>query len=168
LLVTGHRRESFGSGLAEVCAAINRLSERSDIEIVWTLHANPKVIATVREHLRASGNVQLVDPIEYLAFVALMSRAYLIITDSGGIQEEAPTLAKPVLVTRNETERPEATTAGTAQLVGTSAQRIVETALHLLDDTSAYAAMSGRQNPFGNGDAAVKIVDSLLARHGAP
>jgi len=167
LLVTGHRRESFGGGLVEICEAVSRLAERHDVEIVWPLHANPKVVGTVGEHLRPSANIHLVDPIEYLAFVALMSRAYLIITDSGGIQEEAPTLAKPVLVTRNETERPEAIAAGSARLVGISAQRIVEAALHLLDDTSAYTEMSCRRSPFGDGDAAVKIVDSLLLRHGA-
>lgn len=167
VLVTGHRRESFGEGMAEICRALNRLAARRDIELVWPVHPNPNVLAAVREHLKAQANVHLVEPIEYLRFTALMIRAHVIITDSGGIQEEAPTLAKPVLVTRNETERPEAVQAGTAKLVGTSAERIVSIATQLLDDDRAYRQMAARKNPFGDGTAAVRIVDSLLARHGA-
>ena len=166
ILVTGHRRESFKSGLANVCRALRRLAERSDVEIIWPLHPNPQVRVTVERELRPADNVHLIAPIDYLGFVALMMRSHLIISDSGGIQEEAPTLLKPVLVTRDETERPEAVAAGTAVLVGTSAKRIHATATHLLDDASAYARMAGLPNPFGDGRAAVRIVDSLIARYG--
>jgi UDP-N-acetylglucosamine 2-epimerase (non-hydrolysing) len=165
VLVTGHRRESFSGGLAEVCHALNHLAASNDVEIVWPVHPNPNVVAAVRGHLKARGNVYLVEPIEYLAFTALMMRAHLIITDSGGIQEEAPTLSKPVLVTRNETERPEAVSAGTARLVGPSADRIIAAVAELLDDDSAYKRMVAQQNPFGDGKAAVRIADSLVARH---
>ena len=166
VLVTGHRRESFGEGMAEVCRALNVLAARRDVELVWPVHPNPNVIAAVREHLEPHANVHLVEPIEYLRFTALMLRSHLIITDLGGIQEEAPTLAKPVLVTRNETERPEAIEAGTAKLVGTSFERIVFAATLLLDNDRAYRQMAARKNPFGDGTAAVKIVDSLWTRHG--
>lgn len=165
VLVTGHRRESFGNGMAEICRALNRLAARRDIEIVWPVHPNPNVVGAVKEHLKAHSNIQLVDPVDYLGFTALMLRSYIIITDSGGIQEEAPTLAKPVLVTRNETERPEAISAGTARLVGPSADRIVAAATELLDDAAAYERMAARKNPFGDGKAAVCIVDSLIAKH---
>jgi UDP-N-acetylglucosamine 2-epimerase (non-hydrolysing) len=165
VLVTGHRRESFGCGLAEICRALNRLAVRGDIEIVWPVHPNPNVVGAIRDHLKALPNVHLLAPIEYLGFAALMGRSHIIITDSGGIQEEAPTLSKPVLVTRNETERPEAIAAGTAKLVGTSAESIVAAAAELLDDETAYARMSGRNNPFGDGKASIRIVDSLVARH---
>lgn len=165
VLVTGHRRESFGEGLAEICHALNRLAVRNDIEIVWPVHPNPNVIGAIRANLKAYDNIHLVDPIEYLRFAALMLRSHIIISDSGGIQEEAPTLSKPVLVTRNETERPEAILAGTAKLVGTSADRIVATSTELLDDKAAYARMAARENPFGDGRAAIRIADSLFARH---
>lgn len=166
VLVTGHRRESFGSGLAEICKALNRIAARNDVEIVWPVHPNPNVVGAVRNHLKAHDNVHLVEPIEYLGFTALMLRSHLIITDSGGIQEEAPTLSKPVLVTRNETERPEAVAAGTAMLVGTSADRIVAEASLLLDDVAAYKQMAARKNPFGDGRAAIRIADSVAARYG--
>ncbi len=167
VLVTGHRRESFGEGMSEICHALNRLAERPDIEIIWPVHPNPNVLAAVRQHLKAQSNVHLVEPIEYLSFTALMMRSHIIITDSGGIQEEAPTLAKPILVTRNETERPEAIAAGTAMLIGPSANRIVAAVLELLDDEIAYRRMAARRNPFGDGKAAVRIADSLVARHTA-
>lgn len=167
VLVTGHRRESFGEGMAEICRALNRLAARRDVEIVWPVHPNPNVVAAVAEHLKAHANVHLVKPIEYFRFVALMMRSHIIITDSGGIQEEAPTLSKPVLVTRNETERPEAVSAGTAQLVGPMADRIVAAATQLLEDDGAYARMSARENPFGDGKAAIRIADSLVKRHSA-
>jgi UDP-N-acetylglucosamine 2-epimerase (hydrolysing) len=163
ILVTGHRRESFGSGLAEVCQALNCLAGRKDVEIVWPVHPNPEVIRTVRSALQSRPNVHLIAPLEYVAFTALMMRAYIIVTDSGGIQEEAPSLSKPVLVTRNETERPEAIAAGTAKLVGTNAQVIVDTASLLLNDSAAYFTMAGRSNPFGDGTAAKRIVDSRHA-----
>lgn len=165
ILVTGHRRESFGGGLAEVCEALNYLAGRKDVEIVWPVHPNPEVVRTVRSALQSRPNVHVIAPLEYVAFTALMMRAYIILTDSGGIQEEAPSLSKPVLVTRNETERPEAIAAGTAKLVGTNAQVIVDTASLLLNDSAAYFTMAGRSNPFGDGTAARRIVDSLVLRH---
>ncbi len=164
VLVTGHRRESFGGGLAEMCEALNQLAAREEIEIVWPVHPNPNVVATVRERLSRRSNIHLTAPMEYLAFAALMLKANFIISDSGGIQEEAPTLNIPVLVTRNETERPEAVSAGTAKLVGTSAGRILGAAYELLDDPAVYKKMAESPNPFGDGRAAVRIVDSLIAR----
>lgn len=165
VLVTGHRRESFGDGMAEICRALNCLAARHDIEIVWPVHPNPNVTGAVEEHLKFHSNIHLIEPVEYLSFVALMMRSHIIVTDSGGIQEEAPTLAKPVLVTRNETERPEAVSAGTARLVGPSADKIVGAASELLDDTAAYEGMAARKNPYGDGNAAARIADSLIARH---
>ncbi len=167
ILVTGHRRESFGDGIANMCRALRTLALRGDVEIVWPVHPNPNVIGPVREALGNARNVHLIEPLDYLAFTALMMRAYLIVTDSGGIQEEAPTLSKPVLITRDETERPEAVTSGTARLVGTSVDRILSSATELLHDATAYARMAHQKNPFGDGAAAVKIADSLLARHRA-
>lgn len=123
------------------------------------------MVGVVKKHLGARANIHLSDPIEYLGFTALMMRSHIIITDSGGIQEEAPTLAEPVLVTRNETERPEAISAGTARLVGPSADRIVAAATELLDSAAAYGRLALRSNPFGDGKAAVRIADSLIARH---
>ncbi len=164
VLVTGHRRESFDGGHAGVCRGLISLARRGDVEIVWPVHPNPNVLQAVRETLGTRTNIHLIDPIGYQRFVALMLRSYLIITDSGGIQEEAPTLDKPVLVTRNETERPEAIAAGCARLVGTSAENIVDAASQLLEDESAYARMAASQNPFGDGRAAQRIVDSLLTR----
>jgi UDP-N-acetylglucosamine 2-epimerase (non-hydrolysing) len=164
ILVTGHRRESFDGGHAEVCKALARLALRSDVEIVWPVHPNPLVVETVRRELPSCGNVHLISPLDYLAFIALMRTAHIIITDSGGIQEEAPSLGKPVLVTRNETERPEAVAAGTARLVGTNSERLFSAVSELLDDERAYSAMVERPNPFGDGFASRRIADSLLAR----
>jgi UDP-N-acetylglucosamine 2-epimerase len=165
ILVTGHRRESFGGGLARVCQALVRLAARPDVEIVWPIHPNPNVTASLEGEIRMLPNVHLLEPRDYLSFVALMMRAELIITDSGGIQEEAPALGKPVLVLRDETERPEAISAGTARLVGTVADRIVAAATELLDDSAAYARMAGAKNPFGDGHAAGRIVRDILQRH---
>lgn len=165
ILVTGHRRESFGGGLARICDALNRLARRPDIEIVWPLHPNPNVSATVGNQLDQLPNIHIIAPQDYLTFVALMMRAELIVTDSGGIQEEAPALGKPVLVTRDETERPEVIAAGTARLVGTVADSIYESATELLDDPTTYASMSNAQNPFGDGYAADRIVSDILMRH---
>ncbi len=164
ILVTGHRRESFGGGMDSICDALNQLAARPDVEIVWPVHPNPQVTAAIQRTVRHRSNFHLIAPCDYHSFVALMMRAHLIITDSGGVQEEAPSLFKPVLVTRNETERPEAVAAGAAKLVGVSTQRIVKEASRLLDDADAYAAMAVTQNPFGDGRAAERIVDSLLAR----
>jgi UDP-N-acetylglucosamine 2-epimerase len=163
VLVTGHRRESFNGGIAGICYALNRLAARPDVDIVWPVHPNPQVVSTVEREVRRAANVHLIPPLDYLAFVPLMMRSHIIITDSGGIQEEAPSLSKPVLVTREETERPEAIAAGTARLVGTSADRIYAAASELLDNPAAYSEMAGRPNPFGDGYTARRIVDSIIA-----
>lgn len=165
ILVTGHRRESFGGGLSRMCQALSRLAQRSDIEIVWPLHPNPNVSAAVVSELQRLPNIHLIGPQDYLSFVALMMQAEFIVTDSGGIQEEAPALGRPVLVTRDETERPEAIAAGTARLVGTNTDRIFESATQLLDDPAMYASMSNAPNPFGDGYAAERIVSDIVQRH---
>ena len=142
VLVTGHRRESFGAGFEQICQGLARLASRDDVEIVYPVHLNPRVREPVLRHLGGHPNIRLIGPLDYLAFVHLMTEAYLIITDSGGIQEEAPSLGKPVLVMRDVTERPEAVAAGTALLVGADADRITRAAERLLDDENAHAAMS--------------------------
>jgi UDP-N-acetylglucosamine 2-epimerase (non-hydrolysing) len=162
LLVTGHRRESFDGGLADICRALNVLAMRKDVEVVWPVHRNPAVLETVEKILRPAKNVHLLEPTDYLTFVELMRRSHLIITDSGGIQEEAPTLSKPVLITREETERPEVVTAGAARLVGTKQESIVREAERLLDDAAAYRRMAEVDNPFGDGRAAERIAASIV------
>lgn len=162
ILVTGHRRENFEGGLARVCEALARLSARGDVQIVYPVHLNPKVQETANAVLRGSDGVHLIAPQDYLPFVYLMRRAHLIVTDSGGIQEEAPGLGKPVLVTRDTTERPEAIAAGTARLVGTDTEAIVAAATELLDSPAAHARMAQAANPFGDGRAAGRIVARLL------
>jgi UDP-N-acetylglucosamine 2-epimerase (non-hydrolysing) len=162
ILVTGHRRENFDGGLARVCRALSELSRRGDVQIVYPVHLNPQVQATAHAALADSPMVHLTEPLNYLPFVYLMQRAYLIITDSGGIQEEAPGLGKPVLVTRDTTERPEAVEAGTARLTGTSSEALIAVATQLLDDRAAYAAMALAKNPFGDGKAAARIVTRLI------
>lgn len=157
VLVTGHRRESFGPGFERICQALRGLGEREDVEIVYPVHLNPNVQEPVRRVLGACPRIHLIEPLDYLPFVYLMSRAYLIVTDSGGIQEEAPSLGKPVLVMRETTERPEAVAAGTAKLVGTDRERIVGEAARLLDDAAAYQAMAQAHNPYGDGQAAERI-----------
>jgi UDP-N-acetylglucosamine 2-epimerase (non-hydrolysing) len=164
VLVTGHRRENFDGGLKRVFEAIARLAERSDVEIVYPVHANPVVQATAREVLSDHPWVHLIEPLEYLPFVHLMRCATLVITDSGGVQEEAPSLGKPVLVTREVTERPEAVEAGTVLLVGTDTERIVKESERLLDDAHAYRAMSVAHNPYGDGRASERIVGELERR----
>ena len=162
VLVTGHRRESFGAGLERLCAALGRLARRGDVQIVFPVHPNPSVRGPVERLLGALADVHLVEPLEYLSFVALMKRSHLIVSDSGGVQEEAPALGVPVLVTRETTERPEALEAGTVLLVGTDAARIVAEAGRLLDDPAHHRAMSGARNPFGDGHACERIVEDLL------
>lgn len=163
LLVTAHRRESFGEGLINICRALKEIAESTDdVEIVYPVHLNPNVRATVQRELRGIERVHLMPPLDYVSFVHLMSRAYLILTDSGGIQEEAPSLGKPVLVMREATERPEAIEAGVAKLVGTAPQRIVGETLRLLKDGEEYNRMARARNPFGDGHAAKRIVDVLL------
>ncbi len=162
ILVTGHRRESFGRGFENICTALRRIAERNDVQIVYPVHLNPNVSTPVNRTLGGLGNVFLLDPLEYLPFVYLMSRSYLIITDSGGIQEEAPSLGKPVLVMRDTTERPEAVDAGTVRLVGTDSDRIVAETLGLLDDNAQYQHMARAHNPYGDGLAARRIVGELI------
>ncbi|MDR7295813.1 UDP-N-acetylglucosamine 2-epimerase (non-hydrolyzing) [Pelomonas aquatica] len=157
ILVTGHRRENFGSGFENICLALKRLAERGDVNIVYPVHLNPNVREPVSRLLGDAPGVHLIEPLEYLPFAYLMRTSYLILTDSGGIQEEAPSLGKPVLVMRDNTERPEAVAAGTVQLVGTDADRIHAAASRLLDDQEAYQAMSEAHNPYGDGKASYRI-----------
>jgi UDP-N-acetylglucosamine 2-epimerase (non-hydrolysing) len=165
VLVTGHRRESFGAGFVNICEAIRDLANsQTDLNIIYPVHLNPNVRAPVAEILSAVGNVHLLEPVSYEEFVHLMSKAYLLLTDSGGIQEEAPALAKPVLVMRENTERPEAVEAGTARLVGTDRAEIVARTRELLNDPGAYQRMATAANPYGDGTAAEKIVRFLLDR----
>lgn len=161
ILVTGHRRENFGEGFEHLCTAIKTLAMREDVQIVYPVHLNPNVQEPVNRILSGLANVHLIAPQDYLPFVYLMRQSYLILTDSGGIQEEAPSLGKPVLVMRDTTERPEAVDAGTVKLVGTDVQAIIDTATQLLDDTINYKTMSIAHNPYGDGQACTRIADSL-------
>jgi UDP-N-acetylglucosamine 2-epimerase (non-hydrolysing) len=164
VLVTAHRRESFGDQFASMCAGMRRLAEkyRDRIVLVYPVHRNPNVRGVVNGTLAGLDNVRLIDPLDYVPFVHLMKRAHLVLTDSGGVQEEAPSLGKPVLVMRNVTERQEAVEAGTVRLVGTDADVIVAEASRLLDDPAAYDAMASRANPYGDGTAAARTVERLL------
>jgi UDP-N-acetylglucosamine 2-epimerase (non-hydrolysing) len=167
ILVTGHRRESFGPGFENICQALRELAENNpDVDLVYPVHLNPQVQQPVRHILNleggvAGGRIHLIDPVEYLQFVYLMDRAYFIITDSGGIQEEAPSLKKPVLVMRDTTERPEAVEMGAAKLVGTKKDTIIGEASRLLRDQEAYRSMIATRNPYGDGQAAKRIVSIL-------
>jgi UDP-N-acetylglucosamine 2-epimerase (non-hydrolysing) len=167
ILVTTHRRESFGAPLESTCAALRDLVERfEDVELVLPVHPNPQVERTVRRLLCDVSRVHLIQPVDYLEFVNLMARAHLILTDSGGVQEEAPSLGKPVLVLREVTERPEGVEAGTAVVVGTDRQRIVAVASELLTSAEAYARMANAVSPYGDGRASERIVDALRRRYG--
>lgn len=162
ILITGHRRENFGQGFIELCAAIRTLAEsHPDWLMVYPVHLNPNVSEPVHRTLAGLSNVQLISPLDYLPFVWLMDRADLILTDSGGIQEEGPSLGKPVLVMREVTERPEAVAAGTVRLVGTASQTIIEAVQELLTDEQAYRTMASASNPYGDGRAASRIRDIL-------
>ena len=161
ILVTGHRRENFGEGFEQMCLALTDLASRADVQVVYPVHLNPHVQEPVNRILGAADNIVLIDPQDYLPFVYLMTRSYLILTDSGGVQEEAPSLGKPVLVMRDTTERPEAIEAGTVRLVGTDRARIVQEATHLLDDGEAYATMSHAHNPYGDGLASGRIAGAI-------
>lgn len=164
ILVTGHRRESFGIKFKNFCNALRALALRhADIQIVYPVHLNPQVKTPVHNALQNLPNVFLLEPLDYRPFVYLMSRAYLIITDSGGIQEEAPSLGKPVLVVRDTTERPEAIEAGTARLVGTDTDVVVAAVENLLYDQGDYSRMAQAHNPFGDGKACVRIAEALIA-----
>jgi UDP-N-acetylglucosamine 2-epimerase (non-hydrolysing) len=160
VLVTCHRRESFGEGFRNVCAALVTLANRPDVQIVFPVHLNPNVRSAFRE-LQTHPHVTLIEPLDYLEFVFLLTKSHIVLTDSGGIQEEAPSLGKPVFVMREVTERPEAVAAGTVKLVGTDTNRIVTTASEVLDNPSAYEAMSAIHNPYGDGKACERIIASL-------
>ena len=162
LLVTGHRRESFGGGFERICQALSELSRRDDLQIVYPVHLNPNVQDPVNRMLSGADNVHLIDPQDYLPFVYLMTRAHIILTDSGGVQEEAPSLGKPVLVMRDTTERPEAVTAGTVRLVGTDVNAITSNVTELLTNASAYEFMSRAHNPYGDGKASQRIAEHLI------
>lgn len=164
LLVTGHRRENHGEGFDRICLALRQLATRDDVQIVYPVHLNPNVLDVVQRKLGEVANIFLIEPQDYLAFVYLMKRSYLILTDSGGIQEEAPTLGKPVLCMRDTTERPTAVTAGAVYLVGTDEQSIVAKTCQLLDDERAYQAMSLAMNPYGDGKTSERIVAAVLGR----
>jgi UDP-N-acetylglucosamine 2-epimerase (non-hydrolysing) len=162
ILVTGHRRESFGSGFENICAALKVIAEQfPDADVVYPVHLNPNVREPVYRLLSQTSNVHLIEPQDYLPFVYLMSRSYLVLTDSGGIQEEAPSLGKPVLVMRDTTERPEAVAAGTVKLVGTDTTKIVEEVSRLMTDQQYYDSMSFAHNPYGDGAACGRIVDAI-------
>jgi UDP-N-acetylglucosamine 2-epimerase (non-hydrolysing) len=164
ILVTGHRRESFGNGFRGICEAIATIARRPDVQIVYPVHLNPNVRRPVFKLLADTPNVHLIEPVDYPKFVALMARAHLILTDSGGIQEEAPALRKPVLVMRDTSERGEAIEAGVARLVGTRPAEIVDGVIELLDDGRRYDAMASGASPFGDGRASARIVADLLAQ----
>lgn len=166
VLITGHRRENFGDGFIHMCTAIKDLTQRyPQVDFVYPMHLNPNVRKPIHEvfgqNLTGLGNMFFIEPLEYLSFVHLMEKSHIVLTDSGGIQEEAPGLGKPVLVMRDTTERPEALTAGTVKLVGTDYDKIVSAVSTLLDDEEAYAAMSHAVNPYGDGKACGRIVDTL-------
>jgi UDP-N-acetylglucosamine 2-epimerase (non-hydrolysing) len=165
ILVTGHRRENFDGGLERIFRSLAVLAKRSDLQIVFPVHLNPKVQAAANSILKDCPGVHLVPPVPYEEFVWLMNRSYFIVTDSGGVQEEAPSLGKPVLVTRENTERPEAVDAGTVELVGTDGERLLELATSLLDNEAKYKRMSEAINPYGDGLSADRIVRRLV--HGA-
>ena len=163
ILVTAHRRESFGAGFERICEALAELSERPDVEIVYPVHPNPNVVETVNRTLTGRPNVHLIAPLEYVPFIDLMRRAYLLITDSGGVQEEGPSLGKPILVLREKTERPEAVAAGTVKLVGTDRQQIVAEANLVLNSAKMRESMAVVHNPYGDGHASERISSATLA-----
>ena len=162
ILVTGHRRESFGEGFEQICRALCTIVDRfADVEIVYPVHLNPNVREPVLRLLAGHDQIHLIEPLEYMPFVELMTKAFLILTDSGGIQEEAPSLGKPVLVMRDTTERPEAVAAGTVRMIGTAYDSLVSNISELLDDQKIYDQMSLAHNPYGDGKASARIVNAL-------
>ncbi len=163
VVVTAHRRESFGAGFERICAALRRIADLDGVRIVYPVHPNPNVSRVVRERLTGHPRIHLLEPLDYVSFVDLMNRAYLLLTDSGGIQEEAPSRGKPVLVLRDKTERPEAVEAGTARLVGTDVDTIVRETERLLRDELEYERRRRIHNPYGDGRASQRIVDAILA-----
>ena len=167
ILITGHRRENFGEGFLHICQALKEIAlAYTDIDIIYPVHLNPNVQKPVYEMLSSTKNIYLIEPLDYLPFVYLMRSSYLILTDSGGVQEEAPSLGKPVLVMRDTTERPEAVDAGTVKLVGTDTMAIVESVRILLEDKVAYDKMAMAHNPYGDGKAAERIAESILQEDG--
>jgi UDP-N-acetylglucosamine 2-epimerase (non-hydrolysing) len=163
VVVTAHRRESFGAGFERIISALARLARREDVEIVYPVHPNPNVREPVHRALAGLKNVLLIEPLSYVPFVDLMRRAHILLTDSGGIQEEGPSLGKPILVMREKTERPEAVEAGTVRLVGTDEDRIVGQAELLLDDREEYERVARVHNPYGDGHASPRISDAILS-----
>lgn len=161
IAVTAHRRESFGPGFVNICEALLDLAARPDVHLVYPVHPNPNVQQPVRRHLGGHPNISLIEPLDYVSFVSLMQRARFLLTDSGGVQEEGPSLGKPVLVMRDKTERPEAVQAGTARLTGTDRQRITSEAAQLLDDEIEYARRSKIHNPYGDGHASHRIGEAI-------
>ena len=162
ILVTAHRRESFGEGFENICRALKEIALKNpDVQIVYPVHLNPNVQEPVRRIMGNVDRIHLIEPIEYEPFVYLMNQSFFILTDSGGIQEEAPSLGKPVLVMREVTERPEAMEAGTARLVGSGREGIVREAQKLLEDPAEYGRMANKQNPYGDGRASERIADLL-------
>jgi UDP-N-acetylglucosamine 2-epimerase (non-hydrolysing) len=162
ILVTGHRRENFGKGFEQICQALSEIAENNpEVQIIYPLHLNPNVREPVNRIISNIDNIHLVDPMDYLSFVKLMDACYLILTDSGGIQEEAPSLGKPVLVMRDTTERPEAIEAGTVKLVGSEKQKIVSSVDDLLKNIDKYSAMAKSHNPYGDGHASKKICNII-------
>ena len=159
VLVTGHRRENFGDGFIHICEAIKRVASRPDVQVVYPMHMNPNVRKPVNEILGGLGNVHLIEPLDYLSFLYMMRRSYLIMTDSGGVQEEAPSLGKPVIVMRDTTERPEAVDAGTVILAGTETEAMASAAERLLDDRAFYDRMAQAVNPYGDGLASMRIAE---------
>ena len=167
IMMTSHRRENFGEPMREVFSACRKLVEKyPDVELVYPVHPNPNVRKAANQILAGVPRIHLIEPLEYRPFVQLMNKCYLILTDSGGVQEEAPTLGKPVLVLRTTTERPEAIEAGTAKLVGTDGPRIIAEAEKLLDDPREYRAMATKMNPYGDGKASSRIIDIILTHKG--
>ncbi|MGK6315669.1 non-hydrolyzing UDP-N-acetylglucosamine 2-epimerase [Neorhizobium sp. DT-125] len=162
VLVTGHRRENFDGGIERICRALKVLGTRGDAQIVYPVHPNPNVREVVNQMLGNIPNIHLIEPQDYLPFLYLQKRSYLVLTDSGGVQEEAPSLGKPVLVMRENTERPEGVAAGTARLVGTNVDTILQNTNTLLDDEAAYRGMAEQHNPYGDGRASHRILEELL------
>lgn len=166
IAVTSHRRENFGDGMANIARAIARIADRPDTAVIFPVHPNPAVRPVMEQMLAGRDNVALIDPLDYPHFVRLMAMSTIVLTDSGGVQEEAPSLGKPVLVMRDTTERPEGVAAGTARLVGTDAQSIVSGIFTLLDDSDAYSAMTRAHNPYGDGMASERIARIIADAHG--
>jgi UDP-N-acetylglucosamine 2-epimerase (non-hydrolysing) len=162
--VTSHRRENFGGGLEAIAEAIRRIAARPDVALIFPVHPNPNVRAVMHDALAGLDNVALIEPLDYPHFARLLGLSEVMLTDSGGVQEEAPSLGKPVLVMRENTERPEGVAAGTARLVGTDVDKILLNANRLLDDDAAYRGMAEQHNPYGDGQASARIVEEL-ARH---